>query len=187
MSTDVQAADGTLLVSPITWSFSTAACPCSLITTTPVKTHLPVKDGRAGAGPFSYELGTKIVATAPASLIGIRFYKDPSETGTHTGRIWSSTGTLLASVVFTGETASGWQTQALATPLALTVGQTYVVSVGFNAFFSMTNFGLQQQLSNGPISTDVTLGKNGVNGPSSGVFPTSSYQSSNYFVDAVAQ
>ena len=76
VSTDVQAADGTLLLSPITWSFTTASCPCSLITTTPVKTHLPVKDGRAGAGPFSYELGTKIVATAPAQLLGIRYYSD---------------------------------------------------------------------------------------------------------------
>jgi hypothetical protein len=187
VSTDVQASDGTTLVAPITWSFTTATCPCSLITTTPVKVHLPVKDGRAGSGPFSYELGTKIVATAPAQLLAIRFYKDSSETGTHTGRVWSSTGTLLASVTFTGETASGWQTQALATPLPLTVGTTYVVSVGFNAFFVMTNFGLQTQLSNGPISTDVTLGKNGVNGPAAGVFPTSSYQSSNYFVDAVAQ
>jgi Domain of unknown function (DUF4082)/Bacterial Ig-like domain len=187
VTTGVQAADGTLLVAPITWAFSTAACPCSLITSTPVKVHLPVKDGRAGSGPFSYELGTKIVATAPAQLVAIRYYRDSSETGTHVGRVWSSTGTLLASVAFTGETSSGWQTQALATPLTLTVGQTYVVSVGINAFFVMTNFGLQTQLSNGPISTDVTLGKNGVIGSAAGVFPTSSYQSSSYFVDAVAQ
>jgi hypothetical protein len=47
--------------------------------------------------------------------------------------------------------ASGWQTQALTTPIPLTVGQTYVVSVGFNAFFAMTNFGLQTQISNGSI------------------------------------
>jgi hypothetical protein len=187
VSTDVQASDGTLLEAPITWSFTTATCPCSLITTTPVKIHLPVRDGRAGNGPFSYELGTKIIATAPAQMLAIRYYRDSSETGTHVGRVWSSTGTLVASVTFTGETSSGWQTQALATPLTLTVGQTYVVSVGFNAFFVMTNLGLQSQLSNGPISTDVTLGKNGVVGSSAGVFPTASYQSSNYFVDAVAQ
>jgi hypothetical protein len=186
-TTDILAADGTVLVSPITWSFSTASCPCSLITSTPVKTHLPVKDGRGGSGPFSYELGTKIIATAPASLLGIRYYRDPSETGTHIGRVWSSTGTLLASVTFTGETASGWQTQALTTALPLTAGQTYVVSVGVNAFFVMTNLGLQAQLSNGPISTDVTLGKNGVIGAAAGIFPTTSYQSSNYFVDAIAQ
>jgi hypothetical protein len=187
VTTNVQAADGTPLLQPVTWSFTTASCPCSLITTTPVKVHLPVKDGRSGAGPFSYELGTKIVATAPAQLLAIRYYRDSSETGTHVGRVWSSTGTLLASVTFTGETASGWQTQALTTPLTMTAGQTYVVSVGINAFFVMTNLGLQAQLSNGPISTDVTLGKNGVIGSAAGVFPTSSYQSSNYFVDAVAQ
>jgi hypothetical protein len=187
VTTNVQAADGTQLLAPISWSFTTASCPCSLITSTPVKLHLPVRDGRSGVGPFSYELGTKVVATASAQLLAIRYYRDSSETGTHIGRVWSSTGTLLTSVTFTGETASGWQTQALTTPLTLTAGQTYVVSVGINAFFVMTNLGLQAQLSNGPISTDVTLGKNGVIGSTAGVFPTASYQSSNYFVDAVAQ
>jgi hypothetical protein len=187
ITTDIAASDGTPLLAPIAWSFTTASCPCSLITTTPVKIHLPVKDGRTGNGPFSYELGTKIIATAPSQLLAIRYYRDSSETGTHVGHVWSSTGTLLASVTFTNETTSGWQTQALATPLQLTAGQTYIVSIGINAFFVMTNFGLQTQLSNGPISTDVTLGKNGVIGSSAGVFPTASYQSSSYFVDAVAQ
>ena len=187
VTTGVKAADGTLLLNPIAWSFSTASCPCSLITGTPDKIHLPVTDDRSGAGPFSYELGTKIVATAPAQLLAIRYYRDSSETGTHIGRVWSSTGTLLASVTFQNETSSGWQQQALTTPLPLTVGQTYVVSIGINAYFVMTNFGLQNQLTNGPISTDVSDGKNGVIGSSAGVFPTASWQSSSYYVDAVAQ
>jgi hypothetical protein len=187
VTTGVQAADGTLLLAPIAWSFTTASCPCSLITASPVKLHLPVRDGRAGNGPFSYELGVKVVPIAPTQLLAIRYWRDSSETGSHVGRVWSSTGTLLASVPFTGETASGWQTQTLAAPVALQPGQTYVVSVGINAFFVMTNLGLQTQLSNGPIATDITAAKNGVIGAAAGVFPTTSYQSSNYFVDVVVQ
>ena len=54
-----------------------------------------------GKGKGEFEFGTKIVATAPATLIGIRYYRDSSETGAHVGRVWSSTGTLIASVVGT--------------------------------------------------------------------------------------
>ena len=36
------------------------------------------------------------------------------------GSIWSSYGTLLARVTFSGETASGWQQMKLSTPLKVT-------------------------------------------------------------------
>ena len=49
------------------------------------------------------------------SLRSIRFYKTAGENGTHIGKIWSAGGTQLASVTFANETASGWQTQTLAT------------------------------------------------------------------------
>ena len=44
-------------------------------------------------------------ATSPA----VRFYKAAANTGSHTGSLWSATGTQLATVTFSGETASGWQ------------------------------------------------------------------------------
>ncbi len=92
-----------------------------------------VQDGRGGSGPFTYEMGVKVTATTSAEIRAIRFYKSPGETGTHVGRVWTSSGTQRAQVTFTNETASGWQTQQLATPLAITAGQTYVVSVNRNA------------------------------------------------------
>ena len=48
-----------------------------------------------------------------AEITAVRYYKEPGETGTHVGRIWSATGTPIATVTFSGETASGWQTQVL--------------------------------------------------------------------------
>jgi hypothetical protein len=189
LATSIQTSTGVALTGPVTWSFTTAQCPCSLFPASlvPAKTKLPVRDGRSGSGPFSYEMGVKVRVGAPMQLTAVRYYRDVLETGTHTGRIWSSAGTLLASVPFTNETSSGWQQANLATPMALQPGQTYVVSVGLNATFVMTNLGLQAQIVNGDLSTDVTAGKNGVYGSASGVFPTASYQSSNYFVDVVAQ
>ena len=43
------------------------------------------------------------------SITGIRFYKASTNTGTHVANLWTSSGTLLATATFTGETASGWQ------------------------------------------------------------------------------
>ena len=50
-------------------------------------------------------------------VTAIKFYKGAGNNGVHTGSIWSSTGTRLATVTFSNETASGWQTATLATPL----------------------------------------------------------------------
>jgi hypothetical protein len=114
----------------------------------------------------------------------IRFYKSRGETGVHTGKIYSASGTLLASVRFSGETASGWQSQALATPLNVAINTVYVVSVNTgNQYYVATNGGLASGLTNGQISA-IAGPNNGVYGPV-GSMPTRSYQSSNYFRDVV--
>jgi hypothetical protein len=55
------------------------------------------------------ELGVKFTALSDGFIKGIRFYKGPDNTGTHTGSLWTITGTLLASATFTDETSQGWQ------------------------------------------------------------------------------
>ena len=102
------------------------------------------------------------------------------------GSVWTSAGTLLASATYQNESASGWQRQPLATPLTLSPGQTYVVSVGLNTFYAKTSNGLAQQITSGPLRS-VADGANGVFNATAGQFPATSWQSSNYFVDAVVQ
>jgi hypothetical protein len=186
LTTGITATNGKTMQSAVTWSFTTSACPCmTMAGRTPVTTGLDVRDGRGGAGPWTYELGTKIQVVSAASLTAIRFYKDPGETGTHVGTLWNASGGVVAQVTFTGESASGWQQQALTTPVTLSANATYTVSVGFNTRFSMTTNGLANILSSGPLQT--IAGGNGVYGLAAGTFPTNSYASSNYFVDAVVQ
>jgi hypothetical protein len=129
----------------------------------------------------SYELGMKFQAAVPGQINAVRYWKASNETGSHTGHIWSASGALLASVTFTGETASGWQSQALATPLAVQANTTYMVSVNSNVYYVATNGGLVSAVVNGNLSS-VADGANGTFG-SSGAFPTSSYQNTNYFRD----
>jgi Domain of unknown function (DUF4082) len=89
----------------------------------------------------------------------------------------------LVSVTFTNETASGWQQQSLATPLAVSANTQYVVSVNTgNTFYVATNSGLAAPIVNGDLST--VVGNNGLFGPP-GSFPTNSYQNTNYFRDVV--
>jgi hypothetical protein len=135
-----------------------------------------------GAG-INYELGMLFKSSTNGTINAIRFYKSSSETGTHVGHIWNAGGTLLATVTFTGETASGWQQQNLSSPLAISANTNYVVSVNTgNTYYSATTNGLASAITNGSLSTIV--GNNGVYG-SAGVFPTGSYQASNYFRDVV--
>jgi hypothetical protein len=188
LSTGVRSTEGAALASAVTWSFTTAGCPCSLYgpSDTPSTTGLDTRDGRSGTGPFTYELGTKIQVGSGTRLTALRFYKSPGETGTHVGRIWTSAGTQLGTVTFAGESASGWQEQALSAPLTLTPGQVYVLSVGMNSRFVATLDGLTTARTSGPLSS-VADGANGVFASAAGVFPTGSYRSSSYFVDAVVQ
>ena len=131
-----------------------------------------------------YELGTEFRSNVSGSITAIRFWKSSSETGQHIGHIWSASGQLLASATFASETASGWQQQSLASPLAIAANTVYVVSVnsGSNAYYAATTTGLATQVINQNLST--VLGNNGVFGPV-GQFPASTYSQSNYFRDIV--
>ena len=97
-------------------------CPCSIWNNTPTPTVVQEND------PKAVELGLKFQASVNGSITGIRFYKGRKNTGPHVGHLWTNSGTLLASVSFTNETATGWQQATLATPVAITANTTYVVS-----------------------------------------------------------
>ena len=66
IGTGVKSAANVALAAPVSFGFTTAACPCSLYSpsATPALTGLDTKDGRSGTGPFTYELGTKIQVTS---------------------------------------------------------------------------------------------------------------------------
>jgi Domain of unknown function (DUF4347)/Domain of unknown function (DUF4082) len=137
-------------------------------------------DGTGSAG--DYELGMEFRSTKAGKINAVRYYKSPSETGTHVGRIWSSTGQLLGSVTFTNETASGWQQQALTTPLSTAANTNYVVSVNTNTHYAISENGLSSTIKNGDLSA-IADGSNGVFNFAPGLFPSQSWNNSNYFRD----
>jgi Domain of unknown function (DUF4082)/Bacterial Ig-like domain len=137
--------------------------------------------------PSSVELGTAFTPSVNGTVTAIRFYKGAGNTGTHTGSIWSSSGTRLATVTFTGESATGWQSATLTTPLALSAGQTYVVSYyAPNGDYAATGGFFGSGWSAGPLSAPSTNNGRYLYAGGGG-FPNSSFGATNYFVDVVFQ
>ncbi len=77
----------------------------------------------------SVTVGVKFTSDVFGQVSGIRFYKASTNTGTHVGSLWSSSGQLLASATFTNETTSGWQTVTFSTPVTVLPGTTYVAAL----------------------------------------------------------
>jgi uncharacterized protein (TIGR03437 family) len=119
----------------------------------------------------------------------VRFYKSSQNTGTHTGSLWTRSGSRLATVTFTNESASGWQQANFASPVAITANTTYVISYRApRGQYSVDDrYFTTSAVTNGPLQAlkDGADGVNGVYRYGNTAFPTKGYVGSNYWVDVV--
>ncbi|PSL45428.1 chitodextrinase [Chitinophaga niastensis] len=129
------------------------------------------------------ELGMKFKSITAGKITQLSYYKVAGETGTHTGHLWSVSGTLLKSAVFTSETDTGWQFVTLDTAYNIGADTTFVVSVNSVSHYASTSHGLASVINNGPLSS--IADNNGVYIYTPGSFPNSSYNGTNYFRDIV--
>jgi hypothetical protein len=153
------------------------SCPCSFFEPSAVPTHESFSDSAA------VEVGMKFTPEVDGVVSAIRFYKGAGNTGTHTGRLWSDTGSVLADATFQNETATGWQQATLSSEVTVFAGTTYVVSYHApNGHYAASTGYFTQAQTNSHLSTPVNAGvfQYGTTG-----FPTSSYGSANYWVDVV--
>jgi hypothetical protein len=179
------AAGNTMTAYP--WTFTTAAasgsgCPCTIWPSTATPATASVNDNSA------VELGVRLRTSTAGYLTGLRFYKGAGNTGTHTGSIWTNTGARLATVVFSGESGSGWQTATLPNPVAVAANTTYVASYHTDTgFYAATSSGLAAAVARGPLTAlaSGTDGGNGLYRYGASGFPVNTYQASNYWVDVV--
>ena len=134
-------------------------------------------------------LGMKFRSSQNGFITGVRYYKGAGTTGTHTGHLWSSAGSLLGSSTFTGGTVSGWQQTLFSSPIAINANITYVVSLfSPSGDYAANNPYFTQAVVNGPLRA-LANGEDGPNGlyrySSTSVFPNNNFNSSNYWVDVV--
>ncbi len=177
---------GNALAATVSWSFttngSTSGCPCSAFpaNATPGTPSFPEA--------LPVELGVKFRTDVSGFITGIRFYKGVGNTGTHSGRLWTSGGALLATATFSNETPTGWQQVNFGAPVAVAANTVYVASyfAPNGGFAADVGYFANAGVNNGPLH----LLQNGVSG-GNGVFtygavssfPTQSVASSNYWVD----
>ena len=157
-------------------------CPCSIWDSTATPAVASNND------PQGVELGVRFRSDNAGYIKGIRFYKGPSNIGPHTGKLWTTTGALLASAPFSAETASGWQEIRFATPVAIAANTVYVASYyTASGYYALTNPYFTSQVYRPPLTAlaDGDGGGDGVYQYGGGGFPTSTYNASNYWVDVV--
>src|SRR5882762_9168794 len=167
----------------VTPTVSPRQCPCTIWPSSTVPAFSSFND------PSAVEVGVKFTSDLSGNILGVRFYKGSANTGTHIGNLWTSSGTLLATATFTGETASGWQQVNFSTLVAITANTVYVASyhtdVGGYAvdqgYFATTGF------DDPPLHAlqDGASGGNGVFLRGAGGFPTNTFQSDNFWIDVV--
>ena len=149
--------------------------------------------GLVDAGADSpVEVGVKFRSDVNGTITGIRFYKASTNTGTHVANLWTSSGTLLTTVTFTGETASGWQQVLFSNPVPITANTVYVVSYHANNghYSADLNYFTTTGVDSPPLHAPANgvSGGNGVYGyGSTSVFPTQTWSAANYWVDVVFQ
>lgn len=137
----------------------------------------------------SVELGTRFQSAANGYVTGITFYKGPGNTGTHTGSLWSASGTLLATGTFGSETLSGWQQLHFTTPVPITAGTSYVASYHApNGKYAVDGGYFTAAHRSYPLVAPAD-GSGGANGlykyGASAAFPTNTFGSVNYWVGPV--
>jgi len=178
-------ATGHQMAAPFSWSFVTAQatappgqCPCSIWPDSTLPATPDAND------PNAVDLGVKFTASSNGYITGIRFYKGPTNTGTHVGSLWTSTGTLLGQVTFSNESAAGWQQATFAAPIPVTAGTTYVASyLAPNGEYATQAKALSNPVTYGPLTA---LASGGVyTYATSSTIPKSTYNAGSYFVDVV--
>src|SRR5690606_22962992 len=114
-------------VSNGSWSFDTADEPTVLTATSIFGDAVPANS--AWNDPASAQVATRFFVDIAGKATAIRFYKGAANTGAHTGYLWRADGTKLAEIAFSAESAEGWQTAELSTPVALVPGVEYRVGL----------------------------------------------------------
>lgn len=177
--------NGQTMLGSYTYTFITSKafdsggqCPCAIW---PDVTPTGVSDATDGT---PVQLGVQFTATQNGSISGIRFYKVPDNTGTHTGSLWTSSGTQLATGTFSTESTAGWEELDFSSPVPITAGTTYVASYHTNAaHYAYTSNGLASAVNSGPLTALANGGVYAYGSPST--FPSNATSGTNYWVDVV--
>jgi hypothetical protein len=140
-------------------------------------TQVPSENNSTGGS--GWQVGTEFTAEDTTLIVGFRFYQGAGETGSHTAKLYTLGGTLVASAPF-GATSTGWNRVTLANTVQINPGN-YVVTVNTNAYQVKTG---GYFAFNGSINRTKLEATGGRYGQPTGSYPSSG-SSSAFFVDVL--
>lgn len=187
----LQVTDNSAATNAITWTVNVSAAPLpgTTVFTTQVPTGGTGNDGVQG-GITGIELGMRFKTTQAGFITGAKFYKTTGNAGTHIGELYDSLGNRLAAATFTAESATGWQTVFFSVPVAVNPNITYIIAYysPLGNYTSNNNY-FTTDIINTPMIGEVDRAPGSPNGiykySATPAYPTSTFQKSNYWVDAV--
>ena len=138
------------------WTFATATAPVGSVS---LWADSEVPANPTWNDPSSVQVGTRFTTSVAGTVTAIRFYKGLANTGVHTVNLWGGSNELLAQAPSTSESAAGWQTVPLPSPVAIVPGQTYTAAYhSTTGMYAVTSNGLASVRTSGPLSTVVPGG-----------------------------
>ncbi|GHS87577.1 hypothetical protein AGMMS50218_09720 [Actinomycetota bacterium] len=139
------------------WGFTTASASAPAAES--LWTDLELPTVAAWDDPDAVQVGTRFTADVAGTVTAIRFYKGASNTGTHTVTLWDAAGHQVATAPSTAESASGWQTVALAAPVAVQAGAVYTAAYhSTTGRYAVTAGGLAQPRVRSHLTTSAPGG-----------------------------
>ncbi|HEY9291411.1 MAG TPA: DUF4082 domain-containing protein, partial [Microlunatus sp.] len=178
--------EGVPLAEPVAISFTTIGPAGSYPTSIWDSAAKPSLIANTDTSPV--ELGLRFTSDTDGTISALRYYKAPGSPGAHVGHLWSTSGQLLATVAFGGETLSGWQQAPLSTPVEINADTVYTVSYYCpNGVYGVTSGSfLDGGTDRGVLhALPNSSGGNGVYQYGVSSFPTSTAGGANYFADIV--
>ena len=136
------------------WSFRTVLptpaegdCPCGVYpdSTTPDISYINDQ--------ATLTLGMRFGVDRPGELLGLKFYRDPANPGPHTGKLYRTDGTVLATVDFGNASVSGWQYAKFSAPVRVSPDTPYVAAYTTSGPYSASPGQFTQTVKHGPINT----------------------------------
>jgi hypothetical protein len=172
--------NGNPMTAAHSWTFTTTPYDSMSTLFAPDATPNITSSGESDA----VTLGVKFTPTVSGKVVGVRYYQGPGNGGVHTGTLYSSGGSELAKATFSAGSGSGWQSVHFSTPVNVTAGTTYVAAYWApNGNYAYTPGFFASAWTNSDSTLGAPAGANGVYRYGSDEFPTSNYNSTNYWVD----
>lgn len=155
-------------------------------------------------GPFAdnadsaINLGTQFSVSSQAWVTAIRYFRGTTNVNPTELRLWrvdsASTGTSLSNVTPPAAGSTGWQSVALPTPIELTPSQVYKVAAHMPTHYVATpNYWTigagSSSITNGILTAQSNAASTGGQGTfrvgAAGLFPNSTFNGGNYWIDVV--